>query len=90
MPSGGQNSNLHLCKIASGEDGKCFTQPLGVVALREPWQMYPVSPVFAAGAAAEQRDHKLLLPCEAAVVGHCYNASTLLSSPGAEESDSPP
>lgn len=52
--------------------------------------MYPVSPTFAAGAAAEQRNDKFLLPREVAIVGHCYNASTLLSSPGAEESDSPP
>lgn len=52
--------------------------------------MCPVSPTFAAGAATEQRDHELLLPCEAAAVGHGYNASTLLSSPGAEKSDSSP
>lgn len=90
MLSGGQNSSLHLHKIASGKDEKCFTQLLDVVALRKPWQMCPVSYTFAAGAAAEQRDHKLLLPHEAAVVRHCYIASTLLNSPGAEESDSPP
>lgn len=86
-----KNSDLHLRKIASGKDGKCFIQLLGVLALMEPWQMcITESPPLAAGAAAELRHHKLLLPHETAVVGHCYNASTLLRSPGAEESDSSP
>lgn len=91
MPSGGQNSKLFLCKMLLAGMGKGFTQSLGVVAFLEPWQKCLVSPTAAAGAAAEQGDHKLLslLSREAAAeVGHCYNASTSLSSPGAEDSDS--
>lgn len=52
--------------------------------------MCPVLPTIAAGAAAKQGDHELLLPRKAAVVGHYYNASTLLGSPRAEGSDSAP
>ena len=90
MPSGGQNSKLFLCKMLLARMRKDFTQPLGVVALMESWQMCLASPSFAAGAAAEQGDHKLLslLSCEAAAaaaVGHCYNASPSLTSPGAGE-----
>lgn len=68
--------------------GKGFTQPLGVVALMEPWQMCPALPTSASGAAAEQGDHKLLslLSCEAAV-GCYFSAFPSLSSPGAEEPD---
>lgn len=100
MPSGGQTSKVFLCKILLARMGNGFTQPLGVVALLEPWQMClsalgtagPASPTFAAGAAAEQGDHKLLslLAHEAAAAGgHCYDASTPLRSSGTgEEPDS--